>query len=170
PKPIAITYIEQKIANDVATISCKIGSMEFPYAMIDSGSNTSVISDNIVKRLELKIDKDTRYKISGYATDAYTIGTIYDIPITIESENDSVTELDEFCVVMSERDKNGKDKSLLVLGTPFLHRLGWEPLIKEEFKIIKNGKTITVPLSIHKSNRISNGFHLEKNTSFGIKK
>jgi hypothetical protein len=170
PKPMSITYIQQKIANDVATISCKIGPMEIPYAMIDSGSNISVISDNIVERLGLKIDRDTRYEISGYATQAYTIGTIYDIPITIRNENDSVTESDEFCVVMAEKDKNGKKKSLVVLGTPLLHKLGWEPLVKEEFKIINNGKTLTVPLSIHKSNRISNGFHLEKNTGFGIKK
>jgi hypothetical protein len=167
PKPMAITYIQQKIANDVATINCKIGPMEIPYAMIDSGSNTSVISDNIVERLGLKIDKNTKYQISGYATDAYTIGMVYDIPITIGNENDSITESDEFCVVIAEKDKNGKKKSLLVLGTPLLHRLGWEPLVKEEFKIINNGRTLSVPLSIHKSNRISNGFNIEKNSSFG---
>jgi len=83
PKPMTITYIKQKIANDVATINCKIGPMEIPYAMIDSGSNTSVISENIVERLGLKIDRNTRYEINGYATNAYTIGMVYDIPITI---------------------------------------------------------------------------------------
>ena len=62
PKPMSITYIKQKIANDVATISCKIGPMEIPYAMINTGSNTSVISDNIAKRLGLKIDKDINTK------------------------------------------------------------------------------------------------------------
>lgn len=171
PKPMAISYLQQKIANDVATINCKIGPMEIPYAMIDSGSNTSVISDNIVERLGLKIDKNTIYEINGYATNAYTIGMVYDIPITIRNENDSVTESDEFCVVMAEKDKNGKKKSLLVLGTPLLHRLGWEPFVTEEFKIINKGKTLSVPLSIHKSNHTSEGFNLEKNnTGFGIKK
>src|SRR6185295_2349292 len=123
-------------------------------------------SDNIVEQLGLKINRNTRYEINGYATHAYTIGMVYDIPITIGNENNSITESDEFCVVLAERDKNGKKKSLLVLGTPLLHRLGWEPLVKEEFKIINNGRTLSVPLSIHKSNRTANGFNIEKNSSF----
>ena len=170
PKPMSITYIQQKIANDVATISCKTGPMEIPYAMIDTGSNTSVISENIVKRLGLKIDKNTKYEISGYATHAYTIGTVYDLPITIENENDSITQSDEFCVVKAEKDKNGKEKSLLVLGTPWLHKIGWVPIIEGVFEVNHHGKLLIFPMSIHKKNRTSNGFNLEKNnvcTSFG---
>ena len=180
PKPMSITYINQKIANDVATINCKIGPMKIPYAMIDTGSNISVISDNIVKRLGLEINKNKKYEINGYATFAYTIGTINDIPITIENENDSVTQSDEFCVVKAEKDKNGKEKSLLVLGTPWLHKVGWEPLTNGEFKVNNNGKTLSIPLFIHKSDHTANGFNIEKNkassfgssggTGFGIKK
>ena len=167
PKPMSITYIQQKIANDVATISCKIGPMEIPYAMIDTGSNTSVISDNIAKRLGLKIDKDTKYEINGYATHAYTIGTVYDLPITIGNGNDSVTQSDEFCVVMAERDKNRKEKSLLVLGTPWLNKIGWTPIKEGVFEGNHNGKPFKIPMSVHKANRTSNGFNLEKNNSFG---
>jgi len=60
-----------------------------------------------------------------------------------------------------------------VLGTPWIYKIGWEPLIDGEFKVINDGKVLSIPLSIHKSNRTANGFNIEKNntcTSFGIKK
>ena len=174
PNPLEVDYIRQNVANDVATISCKIGPMEVPYAMIDSGSDSCVISDNIVRRLGIEIDKRKIYKLKGYATYAETIGTVSNIPITLRNNNDSITESDEFSVVKAEKDKYGKAKSLLVLGTPWQHKVGWEPIVKGEFKVIRNGKTFVFPLSVHRATRkefIPNmdSFHLEK-TSFGLKK
>ncbi|RGB26432.1 hypothetical protein C1646_770459, partial [Rhizophagus diaphanus] len=43
--------------NDVATISCKIKNICISYAIIDTGSDSSVISENVAKYLGLKIDR-----------------------------------------------------------------------------------------------------------------
>jgi hypothetical protein len=61
--------------------------------------------------------------------------------------------MDEFSVVPAEKDQNGNAKSLVILGTQWQYRAGWEPLIKGEFKATRNGQTITIPLSVHKSQR-----------------
>uniref|UniRef100_U9UV73 Uncharacterized protein n=1 Tax=Rhizophagus irregularis (strain DAOM 181602 / DAOM 197198 / MUCL 43194) TaxID=747089 RepID=U9UV73_RHIID len=57
-KKINITYSSQSEnpsdlnADDVATIYCKIGSLEIPCAMIDTGSDSSIFSDNIAELVE----------------------------------------------------------------------------------------------------------------------
>jgi len=43
------------------------------------------------------------------------------------------------------------DKPWILLGTPWLDRAGWEPIVKCEFKLMHKDKVITVPLSVHKS-------------------
>ncbi|KAF0484243.1 hypothetical protein F8M41_023055 [Gigaspora margarita] len=45
------------------------------------------------------------------------------------------------------------DKPWILLGTPLLDHAGWEPIVKREFKLIHKGKVITIPLSVHKSQR-----------------
>jgi len=114
PNPLDIGYISNEVADDVATISCKIGPMQIPYAMIDTGSDCCVISDNLVKRLGLEIDKRKIYKLKGYATYAQTIGTVSDIPITIGTGNNAVTQSDEFSVVKAEKDKKISSRDLSV--------------------------------------------------------
>ena len=168
PNPLDIDFIRQKVADDVVTISCKIGPLKIPYALIDTGSNCCVISDNIAKRLGLEVDKSV-YKIKGYATYAHSIGIVTDIPITIENNNVSITQSDEFLVVKAEKDKHGRDRSLLVLGTPWQDKVKWEPITKREFKVFHQGEWVSFPLSVHKANRNMNSFHLEK-SSFGLKK
>jgi hypothetical protein len=37
PKPLEINFLQIKDADDVATISCRVGDVTIPYAMIDSG-------------------------------------------------------------------------------------------------------------------------------------
>ena len=52
PIPREINFLQIKDADDVATISCKVGGVTIPYAMIDSGSDSSIISENIAKHLD----------------------------------------------------------------------------------------------------------------------
>jgi hypothetical protein len=56
PKPQEINFLQLDKPNDVAIISCKIGEVCIPYAIIDTGSDLSVISENVAKHLDLKID------------------------------------------------------------------------------------------------------------------
>ena len=153
PKPFEINFIRLQAPNDVATIHCKIFSESIPYAVIDTGSDSSIISSNIVKTLGLKIDKNTSHEISGIASLAKTIGTIFNLPITIGTGKNELSITDDFLVVETEMDKNGNDKSLLILGVPWQHKAGWSPIINGEFTANCNGKVITIPLSIHKKTR-----------------
>ncbi|PKY26693.1 hypothetical protein RhiirB3_442091 [Rhizophagus irregularis] len=81
-------------ADDVATIYCKIGSLEIPCAMIDTGSDSSIFSDNIAELVEelLVVSK------------SLFIGTMEDIPITIGSGENTTTITDEFSVVPAEKN------------------------------------------------------------------
>src|SRR3954447_6206366 len=52
PKPLKINFLQIKDADDVATIYCKIGSLVIPCAMIDTGSDSSIFSNNIAELVE----------------------------------------------------------------------------------------------------------------------
>ena len=125
--------------------------MTIPYAMIDSGSDSSIISENMAKHLGLKIDRKKVHRINGVASKSLSLGTVNDVPVTISNGQDNDTILDEFSVVPTEYDNKVKELSLFILGTQWQYRAGWEPLVKREFKATRNGKTITIPLSVHKS-------------------
>lgn len=153
PKPLEINFLQIKDADDVATISCKVSDIIIPYAMIDSGSDSSIISENVAKHLGLKIDRKKVHRINGVASKSRSLGTVDNVPVTISNGIDSITVIDEFSVVPTENDDNGKELSLFILGTQWQYRAGWEPLIKGEFKATRNGQTITIPLSVHKSRR-----------------
>ena len=117
--------------------------------MIDSGSDLSIVSENVAKHLGLKIDRKKVHRLNGVT-----------IPITISNGQDNDTIPDEFSVVPTECDDNGKELFLFILGTQWQYQAGWKPLVKEEFKVTRNGKTITIPLSVHKAQR--NVFTVEK--------
>jgi len=153
PKPLEINFLQIKDADDVATISCRVGDVTIPYAMIDSGSDSSIVSENVAKHLGLKIDRKKVHRLNGVASKSHSLGTINNVPVTISNGQDNDTIPDEFSVVPTEYDDNGKELSLFILGTQWQYRAGWEPLVKREFKIICNGKTITIPLSVHKAQR-----------------
>nr|CAG8642848.1 6087_t:CDS:2 [Entrophospora candida] len=140
--------------NNYATIPCKIYDLEIPHALLDTGSDGSHLSDNIGYYIEkyfgLKMDRKKTYRLSGAVGEKQSIGTFHDIPITIGIGNDTVNISDEFSVFPTEKDHNGKDISLFILGTRWQHHAGWEPIVKGEFKASCNGKTITIPISIHK--------------------
>jgi len=121
--------------------------------VIDTGSDSSIISENLAKNLGIDIDRKESHEISGIASLAKTVGTIYSLPISIGYENNEIIINDDFLVVEAEKDKNGKDKSLLILGIPWQHKAGWEPITKGEFKVNHNGKIISIPLSVHRKQR-----------------
>ena len=160
PIPREINFLQIKDANDVATITCKVGNFTIPYAMIDSGSDSSIISENVAKHLGLKIDRKKVHRLNGVASKSQSLGTINDVPVTISSGDDCITITDDFSVVPTKYDNNGNELSLFILGTQWQYRAGWEPLIKGEFRATCDGKTITIPLSVHKSQR--NVFKVEK--------
>ena len=167
PKPLEINFLQIKDADDVATISCRVGDVTIPYAMIDSGSDSSIVSENVAKHLGLKIDRKKVHRLNGVASKSHSLGTINNVPVTISNGQDNDTIPDEFSVVPTEYDDNGKELSLFILGTQWQYRAGWEPLVKGEFKTTRNGKTITIPLSVHKAQR--NVFTVEKESEL-IKK
>ena len=140
-----INFLQIKDADDVATISCKVEEVTILYAIIDSGSDSSIVSENVAKHLELKIDKKKIHRLNGVASKSHSLGTVDSVPVTIEDGENRDTIPDEFSVVPTEYDDSGKELSLFILGTQWQYRAGWEPLVKGEFKVTRNGKTITIP-------------------------
>ncbi|CAG8790103.1 16473_t:CDS:1, partial [Acaulospora morrowiae] len=47
PNPFEIDFLDIKESNDIATISCRIGDLIIPYAILDTGANDSLYTDNI---------------------------------------------------------------------------------------------------------------------------
>ena len=117
PKPLEINFLQIKDADDVATISCKVGGVTIPYAMIDSGSDSSIVSENVANYLRLKIDRKKVHRLNGVASKSHSFGTINNVPVTISNGQDNDTIPDEFSVVPTEYDDNGKELSLFILGT-----------------------------------------------------
>ncbi|RIA82515.1 hypothetical protein C1645_835237 [Glomus cerebriforme] len=90
--------------------------MTIPYAMIDSGSDLSKISENVAKHLELKIDRKKVHKPNGIASKAQSLGSVDDIPVTIGDGKNSLTATDDFSVIPTEYDNNEKELSYLFLA------------------------------------------------------
>ncbi|KAF0433339.1 hypothetical protein F8M41_005092 [Gigaspora margarita] len=55
------------------------------------------------------------------------------------------------CTISEDFPVMDDNKPWILLGTPWLDRAGWEPIVKREFKLMHKNKVITVPLSVHKS-------------------
>src|SRR5271170_3102374 len=68
PKPLEINFLQIKDADDVATIYCKIGGLIIPCAMIDTGSDSSIFSDNIAEAVEelLGIKINRKLQVNPY--------------------------------------------------------------------------------------------------------
>ena len=160
PNPFEIDFLNISEPNDVATISCRIGDLVIPHAILDTGADSSMFSDNIPEYLGLKIDKKNVHKLSGAVGDSQSIGTSYNIPISIDSGKDSITvSEDEVSVIPTKQDRNGNDISIMILGTKWQHHVGWEPIVKGEFIATHNGKTIKIPLSTRKEKYSHNVFN-----------
>ncbi|CAG8611713.1 2090_t:CDS:1 [Paraglomus brasilianum] len=148
-----INFIEAKDPDDVATICCKVASMTIPHALTDSGSNDSLISDDIAEDMGLKIDTSNIPCITGVASKANVLGTSYNVPVSISDGINTISVNENFSIVKAEKNRNGDCKSLVLFGNPLLNKLGWEPIVNREFKATRNGVHVTIPLSVHKSQR-----------------
>lgn len=154
PKPFKINFIRQNKPNDVTTIHCRILSLPITNAIVDTGSDSSIISENIAKSLGLEIDKNILLEIKGVASLAKAIGITHNVPITIGYGDSELTITDDFLVVEAGKDKKGIDKSLIILGVPWLYHAGSNiSLMKGEFTVNLDGKVMSIPLSVHKFRR-----------------
>ena len=83
--------------------------------IFDTESDSSLVSSNIVKRLELDVNKTNALDLSGVATKSDTMGTIYGLGISIYDSNNDKTIENDFMVIKS-------DKDFLLLGVPWIDR------------------------------------------------
>ena len=105
-----------------------------PYAMIDSRSDLSIISENVAKHLGLKINRKKVHRLNRAVDKSHSLGTVNNVPVSIEARGDSDTILDDFSVVPTEKDDNRKKLFLFILGTQWQYWAGWELLVKREFR------------------------------------
>jgi hypothetical protein len=117
--PAGIGVVNRKSASDVVTIKTKVVASEsekslvIPTTIFDTGSDSSLISNNIVKRLDLTVNRSNTSDLSSITTKSDTIGTVYGLGILVyDGENTKKIE-DDFIVVKS-------DKDFLLLGVPWI--------------------------------------------------
>lgn len=152
PNPFDVDFLKIE-PNDVATILCRIGELIIAHAILDTGADSSMFTDNIPEHLGIKIDKKNVHKLTGAVGDSQSIGTSYNVPITIGNGEDSITVYEDISVIPTKKDRNGNDISIMILGTKWQHRAGWDPIVKGEFIATHNGKTIIIPLSTRKEQK-----------------
>ena len=149
--PAGIGVVNRKSASDVVTIKTKVvapeseKSLVIPTTIFDTGSDSSLISNNIVKRLDLTVDKNNAPDLSGVATKSDTIGTVYGLGILVyDGENTKKIE-DDFMVVKSDRD-------FLLLGVPWIDRANAILDFRSRQLTIPltQRKKVTIPISLHK--------------------
>jgi hypothetical protein len=100
PNPFGINFLKFK-PNKEVTISCKIGDLEIPYAILDTGSFDVLFTDNIPKYLEEKIDKKNIHKLTGTIGAFQSIDIVYNIPITIGTGKDTIMVIENEIFVIS---------------------------------------------------------------------
>ena len=130
--------------------------MVIPTTIFDTGSDSSLLSSNIVKRLELDMDKSNAPDLSGVATKSDTIGTVYGLEIMIYDSDNSKTIADDFIVVKS-------DKDFLLLGVPWIDRAkAILDFSNRQLSIpISQRKKITIPISLHKRKTNITSLHID---------
>jgi hypothetical protein len=149
--PADISVVNRKSASDIVTIKSKIiapdtnKSLVCPVTILDTGSDSSLISDKLVKRLDLEVDKTNAPDLRGVSTKTDTIGTVYGLGISIYDSDNSFTVIDDFMVIRS-------DKDFLLLGVPWIDRAkAIVDFSNRQLCIpISQRKKIIIPLSLHK--------------------
>uniref|UniRef100_U9SSK4 CCHC-type domain-containing protein n=1 Tax=Rhizophagus irregularis (strain DAOM 181602 / DAOM 197198 / MUCL 43194) TaxID=747089 RepID=U9SSK4_RHIID len=64
-----IDFVQKKDpATDVVTTKCKIKHLIIPVAVVDSGANFAIMTDDISKRSKLEIDTKEKHDLRGIAT------------------------------------------------------------------------------------------------------
>ncbi|CAG8651690.1 12600_t:CDS:1, partial [Acaulospora morrowiae] len=105
PNPFEIDFLNIKEPNNVATISYRIGDLIISYAILDTGANDSLYTGNIPEYLGIKIDKKNVHKLTGAVGDSQYIGISYNVPITIDTKENSITVLEnEISVIPTKKD------------------------------------------------------------------
>ncbi|CAG8769933.1 6550_t:CDS:2, partial [Cetraspora pellucida] len=128
--PMEIDFVCQKEPNiGIATIPCKIKCLKIPAMILDSGTETEIITEDIFKRINGKIDRSVKYDLSG------------NLLITLTPD---CTIYENFVVVKHS-------KPMLI----FLNRLlkKYEYVIdwnNDKMKIHHNGKDHIFPVTMHK--------------------
>jgi hypothetical protein len=85
------------------------------YAILNTGADSSMFTDNIPEHLEIKIDKKNVHKLTDAVENSQSIGTSYNVPITIGSGKDSITVYEDISVIPTKKDRNGNDISIMIL-------------------------------------------------------
>jgi hypothetical protein len=79
-----INFVQDKDVIDIATVRGKIKRLVLSAILVDSCSNTLLMSRDIAERLGLKIDKSTTFYFKGAATVlTKSIGMVYNVPLTL---------------------------------------------------------------------------------------
>ena len=151
PLSAGIGIMNRKSASDIVTIKCRIiapgteKSLVIPVAIFDTGSDSSLLSSNIVNRLNLQVNKTNTPDISGVASTSKTLGTIYGLGISIYDSDNNKTIEEDFMVIKS-------DKEFLLLGVPWIDRAkAILDIGNRQLSIpISTRKKITIPISVHK--------------------
>jgi hypothetical protein len=129
-------------STSIATIECKIGRLQIPAMVIDSGSEIAIITEDIVLRIGAHIDKSIKHDLSGIATvPVVSIGVVYNLPITLVP---GFTIYEDFVVVKYS-------KPTLIFPNHLLKKykcaIDWG---KDELKIPHNGEDFIIPVTNHK--------------------
>jgi hypothetical protein len=151
PLYAGIGIMNRKSASDILTIKCRIivleteKSLVIPIAIFDTGSDSSLISSNIVNRLNLQVDKTNAPEIGGIASTSKTLGTVYGLGISIYDSENSKTIEEDFMVIKSEKD-------FLLLGVPWIDRAkSILDMGNRQLTIpISARKKVIIPISVHK--------------------
>jgi len=137
-----INFVQDKDVIDIATVRGKIKRLVLLAILVDSCSNTLLMSRDIAERLGLKIDKSTTFYFKGAATVlTKSIGMVYNVPLTLAPG----------CVFYLDFAVIDYPKTMLLLSNPFLKKhdcaMDWA---KSEMKLHCNGKDFIIPVTMHR--------------------
>ena len=158
-----IGIVSRQSAKDVATVKSRLiapnseKTLVHTITIVDTGSDTSLVSKNIVKRLDMEIDNTNAPKLSGVATKTETIGTVYGFSISIYDDENSRTIEDDFMVINT-------DKDFVLLGIPWIDRA--KAIVDFNSRIlqipISQRKSIIVPISLHRKKTNVTSLNIDK--------
>ncbi|RIB10235.1 hypothetical protein C2G38_2206696 [Gigaspora rosea] len=141
--PMEIDFVCQKEPDTgIATIPCKIKRLKIPAMILDSGAETEIVTEDIVKRINGKIDRSVKCDLSGIATvPIESIGIVRNLPITLTPD---CTIYEDFVVVKHS-------KPMLIFSNRLFKKyecvIDWN---NNKMKIHHNGKDHIFPVTMHK--------------------
>src|SRR5256884_3257981 len=131
-------------ATDVVTTKCKIKRLVIPGAVVDPSANFAIMTDDIAKRLNLRIDTSERHDLKGIATvPIESLGMTRNVPVYFAP---GCTIYSDFAVI-----KNHLGKLMLILPNTLLDKYNYNLLAsKRELRLECNGKEFFIPINMHK--------------------